>query len=172
MRRTHLLLAVLVIVGALNRNTAGILILFFASAALVQHRLRREMGWIVLYSLLWLATTAFTYAIQGAGTTYWTLGRIFAYNLRMIPFASTQWVEIGLVFLLGLLGVTRAPRFFKLLLPGVALYGLLFLVFGAWTEVRVLIPILPIVCAFGAVAFPDGEVGEKQLVETKELPYP
>ena len=141
-------MACIVIVGAFNRNTIIFVPLFLTVQALYGGFVRREWRWLLLYGVLWAAATGLVCAVQGVGVTYWTPERVLWYNLegQWDATAATLLVLLPLL-VLAFAHFQRAPLFMRAWIPPLLLYTVFFFVFGAWTETRILTPVIPVLVA-------------------------
>lgn len=117
--------------------------------------MRRELRWLLVYGVLWLAATALVYSVQGVGYTYWTPDRVLWYNLE------GQWdaTAATLLVLVPLLALAfsrwrRAPLVMRAWIPPLLLYVFSFALFGAWTESRILTPVIPVMIALILIRLP------------------
>lgn len=110
--------------------------------------MRREWRWLLLYGVLWVLATGVVYAVQGVGVTYWTPERVLWYNLegQWEATAATLLVLLPLLWL-GFHRWRTAPPLLRAFVVPIMLYVLAFAVFGAWTESRILTPIIPLLVA-------------------------
>lgn len=135
----------IVILATLNRETAVLLPLIFALTEIDSWR--RSSYWLRLgaFGCAWLIVFAGLRLILGAApndvsiATAWQLNtaggwwswKAMLKNLFFLPI----WISYGLQ-------IRRAPIFLQRLIPACLVYLVLFVVFGFWEEVRLLLPLL------------------------------
>jgi hypothetical protein len=149
----YLTYAVILILASLNRETSAFLVLAYA---LVAWRCNRLNGrFLALLTAIWLTVfigLRLTLNAPSEGT--YGLPYIVAENLERLPGGFVYLVLfIGGVGFTSVLGWRYAPPFVRALLPMVVAYVGAILVFGIWGEVRLWLPIVPLllVMAWGAV---------------------
>lgn len=109
---------------------------------------RRELRWLLLYGVLWALGTGIVYAVQGVGVTYWTPERVLWYNLRDLGQETFAFLPLLLLLLwFSLRHWRQAAGFMRACVPPLLLYLICFAVFGAWTESRILTPVIPLLIA-------------------------
>ncbi len=155
-RPHHGLYGVLVMLAALNRSTGVFLVLFFGLAMWRCYPDRRTLIWTVVYGGLWFGCDWLVRQVQGPGELYWTVGRIAEANLSILPYALTAVPAfLGGWWYLAWRGLRRTPPFLGTLTWGMLVYLGFVAVFGLWREVRLLVPVLPILLAVGLLGLGD-----------------
>jgi len=142
-RERRLWLALLVAIAALNRETGVFLVLFYAVARPLNTR--RLMATVV-YAAVWLAVFIGVRLYAGDGGRYWTVDKVFSSNL------SQPWLAVfNVAALLGVFwwfaaaGFRRAPPLVQRVARVIPAYVAVIAVWGIWWEVRLLLPLMPLV---------------------------
>ena len=142
----HVRLVLLMLVATLNRET-GIFIAFFllAVAPLDRPHLRRA----AVLLTIWAATFLGLRWYAGDAPRYFDLQTTWhgnTHTLEQLAIAATSWIlRLGAFWLYAAIGISRAPAFVRrsaLVLPA---YALTILVWGTWVEVRLWLPMYPVI---------------------------
>jgi hypothetical protein len=150
----------LVILAALNRETAVFIPLAFLLAntnlpAFFRNRAhadKKALLWFGAYLLTWLVIFAGLRWVQSAAPSLRTLGELLAKNTQPVNLARTlvNWALIlGPFWLFAALGWRKAPDFLKQVSWITPLYLATIAVWGVWYEVRLLLPLYPILIPLG-----------------------
>jgi hypothetical protein len=153
-RNRYMLLCPLIALATLNRETA----LFIPLAFLfTRFDIRRPQSWKLLvsfaiYICIWFATFMGLRYSLGPAPHILTLAEIVVWNLQA-PHPMEAIVHVGLFlgffWIFALLGFRNAPAFCRRAVLVVPLYLVTVLVWGVWYEVRLLMPLYPIVIPLG-----------------------
>ncbi len=144
-RKQHLALAALLAIATLNRETA-IFIVFFYVAVVPFDRthLRIATGYLAIWAAVYWAVRWYA----GDAPRYIDLQTAWHVNtssLEQLGIAATSWaLLLGAFWVYAVLGTRRAPPVVgrtALVLP---IYLLTILVWGNWIEVRLLLPMYPV----------------------------
>jgi hypothetical protein len=138
-----LLLGVVVAVAAFNRETGIFLVLLFAATRPLN---RSNIVMALIYGAVWAAVFVGVRVYGGEAERYWELGRIWRTNLSQ-PGLTLYNVTafLGIVWILAIAGYTRAPEFVRRAAIVVPVYAAVVAIWGLWWEVRLLLPLLPLV---------------------------
>ena len=141
-RERRLWLALLVAVAALNRETGVFIVLFYAVARPLN---RQRLMTTLAYGGIWLAVFIGVRLYAGDGGRYWTVDKVFSSNL------SKPWLAVfNVAALLGVFwwfaaaGFRGAPPFVQRVATVIPVYGAVVAVWGIWWEVRLLLPLMPL----------------------------
>jgi hypothetical protein len=144
-RQQHAWFGVLVALASFNRETA----VFLVPLYLVTSDWSRQ-AWIrtAAYGAIWAAIFLGVRAVGGDAERYWTMDLVFRTNMAQPQLAlANLTMLLGVFPLLAMLGWSRAPAFVRrsaLIIPP---YVVTVAVWGIWWEVRLLMPIYPILFA-------------------------
>jgi hypothetical protein len=163
----HVALAFLVLVATLNRETAlYIPLLYLATridvAAIVRHRRpprAATLGWFVLYAGIWLGVMLALRAWRGPAPHAHALAEILAVNLRpenTLRLLINLSLFFGFFWFLVLFGLRRADPFLRRAAATVPLYLALVVLWGRWYEVRLLMPLYPVLVPLGLAYLAPG----------------
>lgn len=145
LRRRHLALAVLVLVASLNRETAVFIVLLYF---VVRVRDRQSALWGAAYAAIWLSIYVGLQWFVAATPTPPPLEEIWRMNTRREQLGLTA-VNVALLFgpLLpfAALGYTHAPEFVRRSAIVIGPYLATIALYGLWWEVRLLMPLYPLV---------------------------
>jgi hypothetical protein len=136
-------LGLLVAVASLNRETGIFLALLFA----VTHSLTRRN---ILTTMIYVAVSAGVFAgvrwLGGEAERYWEVGRIWRTNISQ-PGLTLYNVTalLGVMWVFAITGFSRAPGFVRRAAIVIPVYAGAVAVWGLWWEVRLLLPLLPLV---------------------------
>ncbi len=158
-RKRYWLLASLVALAALNRETAIFIpiaiLLTIDMKSLLNIRSKNDWKPFLLFGglfLLWaavfwglryfLGSTSHIETIEGLLTRNTTKGSLFYTFVNGILFLGGLWV-------FAFLGFRYAPRFIKRVVLIIPLYLITVMVWGVWYEVRLLMPLYPVLVPLG-----------------------
>jgi hypothetical protein len=152
--------AVLVLVAAFNRETSLLLpFLYLCTHARREKPSRIAITFVILCSLAG-GGYLLVRALQGSAPHIYQLSDILRKNIAPKYFgfmALNLALFLGFVWMFSVRGFGRAPAFIRRLALFVPLYMLLVLMFGVWKEVRLLMPLYPVLIpAALAYLFPSG----------------
>jgi len=141
-RERRLWLALLVAIAALNRETGVFLVLCYAVARPLN---KQRVMTTLAYAAIWLAVFIGVRLYAGDGGRYWTVAKVFSSNL------SQPWLAVfNVAALLGVFwwfaaaGFRRAPPFVQRVAIVIPAYVAVIAVWGIWREVRLLLPLMPL----------------------------
>ncbi len=136
-------LGLLVAVASLNRETGIFVVLLFAAT---QPLTRRNLLTTIAYAGVWAAVFIGVRWFGGEADRYWELGRIWRTNLSQ-PGLTVYNVTafLGVMWIFAVIGFRRAPAFLQRAAMVIPAYAGAVLVWGLWWEVRLLLPLLPLV---------------------------
>lgn len=144
----HLTFAALVALASLNRETGAYLVLAYALTAYRAGRL--SWRWLALYAAIWLAVFVGLRVALGTPASRFTVAYVWAWNLERLPGGLVYLIVcVGGLLFAAVAGWRHAPPFVRALWPLVVAYVGAIAVFGVWGEVRLWLPVLPIVVAMG-----------------------
>lgn len=139
-------LALLMLVATLNRET-GIFIVFFFLAVIPLDR--RHLRDAAILLAIWAATFWGLRWHAGDAPRFFDLQTTWhgnTHTLEQLGIAATSWILLlGAFWLYAAMGISRAPAFVRrtaLVLPA---YALTILVWGTWVEVRLWLPMYPVI---------------------------
>lgn len=140
------LLALLTLIATLNRET-GIFIVFFVLT--VAPLDRRHLRSAAVLLAIWAATFWGLRWYAGDAPRFFDLQTTWhgnTHTLEQLAIAATSWILLlGAFWLYAAMGISRAPAFVRrtaLVLPA---YALTILVWGTWVEVRLWLPMYPVI---------------------------
>lgn len=146
------LFAVLVAVGALTRETTVLLVpmYFFIFAGKDNYRSTalRSLLLLMMWSGIYMTVRNF----QGSAPYVHQISDILSKNLEgrnLFIAAVNITLFMGIFWVFIFKGFYRAPPFIRRLALYVPFYMVLFLVFGVWKEVRLLMPLYPVLIPLG-----------------------
>lgn len=136
----------LVIIASLNRETGIFLAVAYGLAAWSRGLKRADVVWFGIYAALSLAIFLGIRALQPDVETHFTLSYIFTEgNLKRFPLGPMNLIVfLGAWWVFIFAGWKYAPPFLKIVSLTAVPYTLLVLVFGYWHEVRLLVPMYPL----------------------------
>ncbi len=142
----HVLLALLTLIATLNRET-GIFVVFFLLA--VAPLDRRHVRSAATLLTIWAATFWGLRWYAGDAPRFFDLRTTWhgnTHTIEQLMIAATSWLlMLGALWLYAVMGISRAPAFVRrsaLVLPA---YALTILMWGAWVEVRLWLPMYPVI---------------------------
>ena len=135
--------ALLVAVASLSRETGVFLVLLYAATAPLGRRTwRTTLAYLAVSGAVFLGVRF----VAGDAERYWTLGRVLETNLSQPLLAVFNIsVFLGAVWLFAVLGFARAPAFVRRAAIVIPIYLAAIAVWGIWWEVRLLMPLYPLV---------------------------
>ncbi len=136
-------LGVLVAIAAFNRETGIFLVFLFAAT---QSPTRRNLQMTGVYLAIWAAVFIGVRLYGGEAERYWEIERIWRTNISQ-PGLTIYNVTafLGVMWLLAVVGFSRAPVFVRRAALVIPAYAGVVAVWGLWWEVRLLLPLLPLV---------------------------
>jgi hypothetical protein len=136
-------LGLLIALATFNRETAIFLVLLFAAT---QSLTRRTIQTTVIYLAIWAVVFVGVRLYGGEAERYWELGRIWRTNISQ-PGLTLYNVTafLGIIWVLAIAGFSRAPEFVRRAALVIPAYAVVVAVWGLWWEVRLLMPLLPLV---------------------------
>lgn len=139
----RILLAFLVTIATLNRETAVFIVFLFA----VTHTwTRRNLAAAAGYAAIWLVVFLGVRLVMGPGERYWDLDRIWRTNLSQPGLTLYNLTAfLGVMWIFALLGLRHAPGFVRRTAWVIPAYLIVIGVWGIWWEVRLLMALLPVI---------------------------
>jgi hypothetical protein len=150
LRDRRLWLALLVAVAALNRETGVFLVLLYAAA-----RPLSKQRWIatLAYAGIWLTVFIGVRLYAGDSGRYWTIAKVFSSNLSQLWLTAFNVAALlGVFWWFAAAGFRRAPLFAQRVAVVIPVYLAVIAVWGIWWEVRLLLPLMPLLLPL-ALAF-------------------
>jgi hypothetical protein len=145
LHRRHLWLGVLIAIATFNRETAIFLVMLYL---MTSDWSREALGRTVIYGAIWAAVYAVVRLVSGDAERYWTIALVFRTNMAQPQLAAANiTMLLGVFWLLAALGWTRAPAFIRKSAWIVPVYLITVAVWGIWWEVRLLMPLYPVLFA-------------------------
>jgi hypothetical protein len=146
-RRRTIAFLLLVALSSFNRETSALLpVLYLATAAERKH-ISRHVLVFVLACAVWSAGYLLVRFVQGGAPHIYQVSEIFEKNLaakNLGYLALNLILFLGFVWLFAARGLRRSPPFIKRLALFIPLYLPFVFVFGVWKEVRLLMPLYPV----------------------------
>ena len=142
LREKRVLLGAVVAVATLNRETGVFIVLLYVAT----HPLtKRHLATAAVYGAIWAVVFLAVRFFAGFAWPHWTLERIFWANLSQ-PMLSVFNIAalLGVFWWFAVAGFSRAPPFVRRTALVVPPYLAVVAVWGIWWEVRLLLPMLPI----------------------------
>lgn len=159
-KRKMIPFAVIVFVAAMNRETSILLPFLYLATRARRDQAAKSMLTFVFFSALWCGGYLLVRHLQGGAPFIYSLSAILDKNLtpKYLGFMSLNLLFfLGFAWMFAFRGFGTAPPFIKRLALFVPLYLILVLIFGVWKEVRLLMPLYPVVIpAALSFLFPDG----------------
>ncbi|GAB4575227.1 MAG: hypothetical protein Kow0077_25690 [Anaerolineae bacterium] len=158
-RPRPVLYGLIVLLGSLNRETALILVIWVAGVVQPQMKKRRALLLLAGYGGLWVSV-------------FWGLRLIIPATGAVVPVVDAQIYNLNhlsmalivpaLFFgpwpILVRRGWRLAPHIFRQVSFGTLLYLCAYILFARWWEIRVVLPIMPVLVGTGLAAFKSSEV--------------
>lgn len=145
LRGRRLWLAALIVLATFNRETAIFLVLLYFVTSDFS---RRALSWTTLYAALWAIVYGTVRLVGGEADRYWTVQRVYQTNLSQPNLALFNiTLLLGAFWLLAVLGWRHAPVFVRRTTLVVPAYLVTIAVWGIWWEVRLLMPLYPVLFA-------------------------
>jgi hypothetical protein len=145
LRGRRLWLAALIVLATFNRETAIFLVLLYFVTSDFS---RRALSWTTLYAALWAIVYSTVRLVGGEADRYWTVQRVYQTNLSQPNLALFNiTLLLGAFWLLAVLGWRHAPAFVRRTTLVVPAYLVTIAVWGIWWEVRLLMPLYPVLFA-------------------------
>ena len=145
LHRRWVWLAVLIAVATFNRETAIFLVLLYFVTSDFS---ARAWGWTVLYAAIWATCYGIVRFVGGEADRYWTLERVWRTNMSQPQLAVVNaTLLLGVFWLFAALGWRHAPLFVRRTAFVIPAYLLTIALWGIWWEVRLLMPLYPMLFA-------------------------
>lgn len=142
----HVGYAAIIAIATLNRNSSILLVLAYVAVMWPCRYNRRVQFWALAYAVLWAGVYGAIVTLRPAShewitparvleinTSWWGLSQSIPYNLAFLPLEA-----------LVILSARRAPGLLTRLLWVLPVYAAPVLIYGAWNEVRLWLPLLPL----------------------------
>jgi hypothetical protein len=145
LNRQHLRLALLIALATFNRETAIFLVLLhLVTSDWSRAAWLRTCG----YGAMWAAITLLVRWVGGDAERYWTVDLVWRTNLSQPQLAVFNLtLLLGAFWIFAMLGWRRAPAFVRKSALIVPAYVITVAVWGIWWEVRLLMPLYPVLFA-------------------------
>jgi hypothetical protein len=141
-RDRRLWLVLLLVVAALNRETSVFLVLLYAVARPLD---KQRWAWTLAYAVIWLTVFVGLRLYAGEADRYWTLAKVFSSNLSQLwPTVFNVAVLFGVIGSCAAAGFRDAPLFVRRVATVIPAYLAVVAVWGIWREVRLLLPLMPL----------------------------
>jgi hypothetical protein len=142
LRDRRLWLAVLVAVATLNRETGIFLVVLYALA----RPLNQQRAIVtVAYGAIWLTVFIGLRLYAGDADRYWTVAKVFTSNLSQLPLTVFNVAALfGVFWWFAAAGFRDSPTFVRRVAVVIPVYLAVIGVWGVWWEVRLLLPLLPL----------------------------
>lgn len=145
----------LIAVATLNRNSSILLVLAYVAVMWPMRRHRGVQAWAVVYAGIWAGVYGALVIGRPAHSEWITPAAVLALNVSW--WGLQQSIPANAVFVplaaLVILNARRAPEALTRLLWIMPVYAVPVLIYGAWNEVRLWLPVLPIVLALGLSSY-------------------
>lgn len=143
--------ALVVLVSAFNRETSALIPFMYPAVMAGKRRWGRLALESFLLFVLWAGAYLAVRDFQGAGPSLYGISDVLSKNLaprNLLFFAANMvlFLGVGWVYLLG--GFRAAPAFVRRLALIVPLYLVPIGLLGVWKEVRLLMPLYPVLLPF------------------------
>lgn len=151
--RRHWLVTVLLLISALNRETAVLIPLAYLATIDHTDAVGRRKTWLLFggWVSIWAAVFLGLRYVLGPAPSI-ELASVFAFNISRTGFLLALLngsLFLGGFWLFALLGFRHAPRPIQRLTWIIPVYLAVILVWGVWYEVRLLMPMYPILLGLG-----------------------
>jgi hypothetical protein len=147
LKNRWMLLGVLIAIATLNRETGIFLVLLFA---VTQPATKVNVQAAIVFAAIWASVFLGVRYFSGPGERYWELERIWRTNLSQPGLTVYNLTAfLGVMWIFAAAGFSRAPAFVRRTALVVPVYLAVVAVWGIWWEVRLLMPLLPIVLPLG-----------------------
>jgi hypothetical protein len=143
------LIVPLTLVATLNRETAVLLPIAVLLDAIGANNMARRLSHALGAMAVWLATLLVVRYVRGSAADLLSLNAVWAMN-RSAQGLKTAASSVplflgGTGWLLAVYGVATTPAFVRRMLWIILFYAPLYIVYGYWYEVRLLMPLYPVV---------------------------
>lgn len=139
-------LALLMLVATLNRETGIFIVFFFLAVAPLDRPHVRSAAMLLT---IWAATFWGLRWYAGDAPRFFDLQTTWVGNtasLGQVAIAATSWMLLlGAFWLYAAMGISRAPAFVRRTALVLPVYVLTILVWGTWVEVRLWLPMYPVI---------------------------
>lgn len=143
--RRHRWLGALIAVATFNRETAIFLVLL---SFVTSDRRREDWRRTIAYGVIWASIYGFVRWIGGDAERYWTPQLVWRTNMSQPALAAFNIsLLLGAFWLFAALGWRHSPPFVRKAALIVPAYVVTVAVWGIWWEVRLLMPLYPILFA-------------------------
>ncbi len=165
------LFAALIVIGTLNRETAAILVVWFWFVVALPSQDWRQWARAASYGCLWLVLfVGLRVFIPPSSWELYTREHLWSWNMRQLPLTLAVWAAFSFWPYFMWKGRRQAPALFQQTRWGAYLYLAMFLIFGYWSEIRVVAPVIPVLIGVGMAALPlDHRLSQADL-QTYEAP--
>ncbi len=146
LHKRHVALGVLIAVATFNRETAVFLVTLYLFTSDFSQR-----AWVrtATYGAIWAAGYGLVRWVGGDAERYWTLERVWRTNMSQPQLAAYNIaLLLGVFWLLALLGWRHAPSFVRRSALVAPFYLVTVALWGIWWEVRLLMPLYPMLFGF------------------------
>jgi len=161
-KKQYLVLALIILLAALNRETGLFIVLAFLFANLDLRAIfkketmidRKVVMLFMFYFFLWLVVFIGLRYFRGMAPHIFTIRRIWVRNCaHFLTALKYNILFLGFFWIFVILGFKKAPAFIKRASIVAPLYVLTLLIFGNWYEVRTLMTLYPILIPLGLSYF-------------------
>jgi hypothetical protein len=138
-------LAALLLIATLNRETAiFIIFLYFVTVPLDRRHIQIGVGYLAIWATVFYAVRWYA----GEARRYFDLETTWhgnTHSVEQLVIAASSWVLLlGALWIYAAMGVSRAPWFVRRTALVFPVYLVTILVWGMWLEVRLLLPMYPV----------------------------
>ena len=141
-RDRRLWLALVVAMAAVNRETGVFLVLLYAVARPLN---KQRLITTLAYAAIWLAVFIAVRLYAGDAGRYWTVDKVFRSNLSQLRLTVFNVAALlGVFWWFAAAGFRRAPPFVQRVASVIPAYVAVVAVWGIWWEVRLLLPLMPL----------------------------
>lgn len=142
LRERRLWLAVLVAVATLNRETGVFLVVLSAVARPLD---TQRAITTLAYGAIWFTVFIGLRLYAGDADRYWTVAKIFSSNLSQLSLTLFNVAALlGVFWWFAAAGFRHAPAFVRRVAVVIPAYLVVTGVWGVWWEVRLLLPLMPL----------------------------